>query len=134
MITRLISAAALSAALLIMPAMVGAQSGIAAAETLKSGSFRGVSGHRVSGSMKIVREGGKLKIVISNNFRLRNAPDATLSWGRNGFKRGTFFGKLRKLRGGQTYTIPTGTNLSKYNQFWLWCEKFNVGLAVAKLK
>lgn len=134
MMYRSISVVALSAAFLMLPVPTGAQGKANAAETLKSGSFRGVSGHKSSGNVKIVRDGGKLKVVFSSNFRLRDAPDATLSWGRNGFKRGTFFGKLRKLRGAQEYAIPAGTDLSKYNQFWLWCEKYNVGLAVAKLK
>ena len=131
---RLLPLVAAGAMLVILPVASVGISSAHAAEVIKTGKFRGVSGHKSSGSMKIVRDGGRLKVVFGKDFRLRDAPDATLSWGRNGFKRGTFFGKLRKLRGAQEYTIPKGTDLSKYNQFWLWCEKYNVGLAVAKLK
>lgn len=134
MIFRLAFMAVVVATFLIMPALPGVATKAKAAETIKTGSFRGVSGHRSSGSMKILRDAKGLKVVFSSNFRLRDAPDATLAWGKNGFKRGTFFGKLRKLKGAQEYRIPAGTDLSKYNQFWLWCQKFNVGLAVAKLK
>jgi hypothetical protein len=105
-----------------------------AAEILRNGTFKGVSGHRSSGSVEIVKDGNVTKVVFKSDFKLKDAPDPTLAWGNDGFKRGTFFGKLKKLDGAQEYAIPAGTDLSQYNEFWLWCERFNVGLAVARLQ
>lgn len=123
-------ALAISAALV---PTVAAVDHAAAAEVLHKGSFKGKSGHRSSGDMKIVKDGAVLKVVFDKNFRLFDAPDPNLAWGNNGYKRGTIFAELRKLKGAQEYVIPAGTDLNKYNQFWIWCEKFNVALAVARL-
>jgi hypothetical protein len=104
-----------------------------AAEVLRSGTFKGVEGHKASGTIEIVRDGEVLKVVFKGDFVLRDAPDPKLAWGKNGYKRGSIFGKLDKLRGEQEYIIPAGTDVGAYNEFWLWCQLFNVGLAVAKL-
>ena len=104
-----------------------------AAEVLRTGTFKGVEGHKSSGTVEIVRDGDVLKVVFKGDFVLRDAPDPKLAWGKNGFKKGTIFGKLGKLKGEQEYVIPAGTDIAAFNEFWLWCQLFNVGLAVAKL-
>ncbi|WP_432612907.1 DM13 domain-containing protein, partial [Litoreibacter halocynthiae] len=35
--------------------------------------------------------------------------------------------------GASTYKIPAGIDPDDYNEVWIWCEKFNVPLGVAKL-
>ena len=104
-----------------------------AADVLKSGTFMGVSKHTSSGAVEIVKDGDTIKVVLKSDFKLQEAPAARLAWGKDGYKAGTIFAKLDKFGGAQEYVIPAGTDLAQFNEFWLWCEKFNVGLAVAKL-
>ena len=104
-----------------------------AAEVLRRGTFKGVEGHKSSGTVEIVKDGDVLKVVFKGDFVLRDAPDPKLAWGQSGYKKGSIFGKLDKLKGEQEYIIPAGTDIGAYNELWLWCQLFNVGLAVAKL-
>lgn len=105
-----------------------------AADVLKSGSFVGVSKHKSAGSLDIVKDGDIVKIVIKDDFALQDAPTPRLAWGNNGYQRATIFGTLGKFSGMQEYIVPAGTDLTQFNEFWIWCEKFNVGLAVARLQ
>ena len=104
-----------------------------AADVLKCGTFVGVSKHTSSGAVEIVKDGDTVKVVLRSDFKLQDAPAPRLAWGKDGYKAGTIFAKLDKFSGAQEYVIPAGTDLSQFNEFWLWCEKFNVGLAVARL-
>lgn len=105
-----------------------------AAEVLKSGTFAGVSGHKSSGRVEIVKDGDVVKVVLKDDFTLQNAPTPRLAWGKDGCKRGAIFGALNRFKGMQEYTVPAGTDLGQFNEFWIWCERYDVGLAVAKLQ
>ena len=124
----------LGAALLIS-APAGSQSALAQdAMMIKAASFKGVGGHASSGDVAIVKEANGHKIVFKSNFRLDGAPDPKIAFGKNGYVKGTIFAKLGKLKGEQSYGVPASYDLSNFNEIWLWCEKFNVPLAVAALK
>ena len=114
--------------------VVGVSNAALAQSVLKSGAFRGAGGHKSSGGVSIVKAGNVTKVVFSGNFRLDGAPDARVAFGNGRYVRGTIIAKLRKLKGAQEYVVPAGFELSKYNQVWLWCKKFNVPLAVARVK
>lgn len=103
-------------------------------ETLKSGSFRGAGGHKSSGQVRIVKDGGVTKVVFAKNFRLDGAPDARVAFGNGRYARGTIIAKLRRLKGGQAYAISRRINIAKYSQVWLWCLRYNVPLAVANVR
>ena len=105
-----------------------------AGQVLSAGSFKGASGHASSGQVQIVQEGGTTKVVFAKNFKLDGAPDPKIAFGKDGYIRGTIFSKLNKNNGAQEYTLPAGTDISKFTQIWLWCEKFDVPLGVANLK
>ena len=122
----------LAAALSVLSAFSTASAN--AAEVLKTGSFVGVSKHKSSGTVEIIKDGDAVKIVIKNDFTLQEAPSPRLAWGKDGYRRGTIFGKLDKFKGTQEYVVPAGTDVAEFNEFWIWCEKFDVGLAVAKLQ
>ena len=120
---------------LALVAVVALGSGAAyAGDVLWIGSFKGTTGHKSSGQVRIVKDGGTTKVVFGKNFKLDGAPDPKVAFGKNGYIRGTIFTKLNKLKGAQEYNIPAATDLSKFNQVWIWCEKFDVPLAFAKLK
>lgn len=98
------------------------------------GVLRGASGHMAYGHVEVVRNGETAKVVFKEDFTLQEAPAPRLAWGKDGYKRGTVFATLAKFKGAQEYQIPTGTDLGQFNELWIWCEKFDVPLAVAKLK
>ena len=102
-------------------------------QVLRSGKLNGVGSYRAQGDIQIVKVGNVTKIVLSQNFTFSGAPDPKLGFGSNGYKRGTNFAKLNKNNGTQEYVLPAGFDLAKHNEVWIWCERFNVALAVAKL-
>jgi hypothetical protein len=127
---------ALAAFAVLAATIIAAPQAAVASDVLKSGTIIGQAGHKAGGSVKIVKgsHGVVTKVVLSSAFFLRGAPDPKLAWGKGGYKRGTIFTKLRKTKGAQEYVVPAGTDLSKYTEFWIWCERHNVPLAMAKLK
>ena len=42
-------------------------------------------------------------------------------------------GPLKGNKGDQNYTIPTGTDLTKYPSVVLWCKRFSVAFGAAPL-
>lgn len=98
------------------------------------GVFLGEGGHKASGHVEIIKEGDVTKVVLKDDFTLQEAPAPRLAWGKDGYKRGTIFATLAKFKGAQEYVVPVGTDLSQFNEVWIWCEKFDVPLASAKLK
>jgi len=105
----------------------------AAAEILYTGTFKGAGGKKSSGDFEIVKKGGKTLIILKSNFRLSSVPDPKLAFGNGKYKKGTIYAKLKKFKGEQTYEIPARLNPSDFKQVWIWCEKFSVPLAVAKI-
>ena len=105
-----------------------------ASHAAEPGVIQGEGGHKASGHFEILQDGAVTKVVLKDDFSLQDAPAPRLAWGKDGYKRGTIFATLAKFKGAQEYTVPAGTDLSRYNEFWIWCEKFDVPLASAKLK
>ena len=99
-----------------------------------TGSFTGKNKHTVSGSFEIVKTDGGYTLTLSDDFELDGAPDPKLAFGKNGYVKGTIFSKLNNLKGKQVYKLPASINPDDYNEVWVWCEKFDVALGVAKVK
>jgi hypothetical protein len=102
-------------------------------QVLRKGRINGVGSYRAQGDVQIVRVGNVTKIQLGQNFSFSGAPDPKLGFGNNGFQRGTLFAKLARNSGTQEYVVPANVDLGKHNEVWIWCERFNVALAVAKL-
>lgn len=122
--TFLISAAALTA---------GAALPTFAAGGGRYGSFTGESGHVTTGGVEVVMTTEGATVRLQNDFSLDRAPDPKVALGKDGYDPATLMGKLRRRRGAQDYTVPAGIDVSDYNEVWIWCERFNVPLGVAKL-
>ena len=121
-------------AIALVTFVAGALTSLNAAEMmLHGGSFAGASGHATKGTVAIVKEGDVTKLVLKGDFTTQAAPDAKLGFGKDGYIKGTIFSKLEKNDGMQEYVIPASVDLGKYNEVWIWCEKFNVPLGMAKL-
>lgn len=73
-------------------------------------------------------------LPLSDDFELDSAPDPRITFGRNGYSKGTILPKLNELKGEQVNKLPARINPSDYNEVWIWCKKFDVGLGVARVK
>ena len=97
------------------------------------GNFTGKSNHVTTGSVEVVKQGGTAEVILLDDFTFDGAPDPKVALGNNGYDSSTLMGKLQKNKGKQTYKVPAGINTDEMNEVWIWCEKFNVPLGVAKL-
>ncbi len=101
---------------------------------VKTGSFTGLSNHITTGNVSIVRTNDGYVAILEGNFELDGAPAPTLGFGKNGFDKKTEFTKLNSKKGLQVYAIPASINPADFDEFYVWCADFNVGLGIAKLK
>ena len=103
------------------------------AQQTRSGTFEGRGGHEASGGVTVERTGERWVVLFADDFRLDRAPDPRIAFGKDGYDPGSTLGRLKSLRGAARYRLPRKTDPSQYNEVWLWCKKFDVPLAVAKL-
>ena len=94
------------------------------------GTFKGESNHVTTGTAEIAD--GKVNLLA--DFTFDGAPDPKIALGKNGYDSKTLMGLLKSNSGASSYEIPAGINPDDYNEVWVWCERFNVPLGVAKLR
>ena len=120
----------LGAAVLAMNPMAAS-----AEEVLGKGTFTGKSGHRTSGSVSIVRTRAGVEVRLGSNFKLDSAPDPWLGFGIDGkYVSSAEVAILKSNTGAQVYRIAGPVDVSRYNEFYVWCRKFAVPLGVARIK
>lgn len=123
-------AAAASVAMGSVPAFAG---------DVRKGKLSGRKGYKVSGTIKVKKEGGKTKVVLGSDYKFdptKNPPDIKIGFG-NGEKyaKGTkIHNKLTVKKGAATFTVPSSIDTDKYSEIYIYCEKFTVILAAASLK
>jgi len=100
-----------------------------------SGTFKGASSHKTTGSVTVTEKGGKLVIKLGSNFSLDGAPDPYVSLG-NGSRpvKGGTAGILAKNKGSGTYSVPATAVTKAAKEVIIWCKKYAVPLGVARLK
>lgn len=103
-----------------------------ASDVAKSGQFEGRSDHQTIGGVSIVITDGQTLLVLEEEFALDGAPDPKIGFGKDGFDSDTIFSKLEKKEGAQVYVIPNSIEVDNYNEVYIWCEKFNIPLGVAR--
>lgn len=130
-ILKTISGAALGIALLFSVS-VPVQAG---SDVVSSGTFRGANKHITSGGITVVKTAAGTLIILDRDFSLDGAPDPKLGFGKDGkYDSAAKVAHLSKKNGLQVYKVPAGIDASKYNELYVWCEKFSVSLGVAALK
>lgn len=116
----------------VMVSLAGAQ---AAGDVIASGAFAGASGHATSGGVSVVRTDAGAAVVLQQDFSLDGAPDPKVGFGRDGvYDTKAQLAPLGANKGRQTYPVPASVDPEKYNEVYIWCEKFSVPLGVAKLQ
>ncbi|MEL7099453.1 MAG: DM13 domain-containing protein [Pseudomonadota bacterium] len=120
--TFLFASAALGAGLFFGP-----QTAIAKGRT---GQFVGKTGHIAKGSGTLTDMG----VSLANDFWFDGAPDPRVGLGRSGtFDPATDMGALRRNAGAQLYGLPRRFAPEDYNEIYVWCRRFSVPLAVARI-
>lgn len=116
--TFLVSALAVTA----VPAFAGGHG--------RLGSFSGLSGHVTTGTAEIAADG----VQLLDDFFFDGAPDPKVALGRDGrYDPNTIMAPLSSNTGASKYSLPAGVNPDDYNEVYIWCERFNVGLGVARV-
>ena len=99
---------------------------------LASGELSGRSGHEASGTVQLLQTEQGLVLQLAENFRFDGAPAPRLGFGRNGFQHNSRFAPLSRNSGLQQYAVSVAP--LQYNEFWIWCDKFDVPIGYAKLQ
>lgn len=117
--------------LLLFTSTVGT---VLANDTLRAGMLQGLNGHDTTGTVSLLNDGDAWKVVLGNDFSFDGAPDPKIALGNNGkHDPATLLEVLKSNTGAQDYTFPASVDGSKYNEVYLWCEAFSVGLGIADL-
>ena len=94
-------------------------------------TFNGINNHTVTGTAEIVGT----TVHLLDDFRFDNAPDPRIALGADGtYAPETQTQLLTSFSGASSFELPEGINPDDYNEVWVWCEKFSVGLAIATVK
>lgn len=106
-----------------------------ASDKARSGSFTGMNNHATTGSVAIVKTENGYAIELGADFSFDGAPDPKVALGKNGqYDPATLIEPLRSNSGEQSYSIPVSIDPADYNEVYIWCEKFSVGLGVATIQ
>lgn len=98
-----------------------------------TGAFEGASDHITTGNVTIEKRGDGYVAILDEAFTLDGAPDPRVAFGKDGDVTGAVFAKLQSKTGKQEYAIPANINPADFNEFHIWCSKFDVPLGIAKL-
>ena len=104
-----------------------------AADKSRTAAFVKKNSYAVTGRAELVKQGNGYVVNLSDDFSFANAPDPKIALGRNGYDKSTLMGLLKSNKGASSYQVPAGVNAEEYNEVWIWCEQYNVPLAVATL-
>ncbi|WP_298840862.1 DM13 domain-containing protein [uncultured Roseobacter sp.] len=115
--------AAAVAATIAQPVLAGGHGRVAA--------FKKKNSYAVSGRAEIAKKGDGYVINLLDDFEFDGAPDPKIALGKNGYDKNTLMGLLKSNKGASSYEVPAGINPDDYNEVWIWCEQYNVPLAVA---
>ena len=119
----------LVAAALMLPAVSHAQ------QVVAQGAFSGASGHKTSGDVVVLKSAAGARVVLQSNFSFDGAPDPKVGFGAGGkYDRASQLAPLMSNQGEQVYDVPAALDLTRYDEIYIWCERYSVPLGVAALK
>ena len=119
----------------LLAAFALASTNVFAGEAVSSGEFVGKSDHITTGKVTITKVANGYLVKLGKDFSLDGAPAPRVGFGKDGkYDTNAQIGELVSKTGKQVYLIPANVDLSKYNEVYIWCEKFSVPLGVAALK
>jgi len=109
--------------------------GSAFAGKIGGGSFPSSSKYNISGDVKVTKSGDKITITLGKGYKMGAAPDPYVSLGKGSQPVTGGIIKLLTKQGGQSITFSAKkVDLSKVDSVIIWCKRYSVPLAVAKIK
>lgn len=102
---------------------------------LAQGRFDGADGHAAVGTATVIanRDGSRVLTFTGFDADPGLDVDVFLTADSGGIDGGVELGGLKGNVGDQQYEIPSGTDLTRYDNVVLWCNPFTVRIAVADL-
>lgn len=113
---------------------------VLAGSSVRQGTLSGRRGYKAGGTIQVKKDGGKTKVILSSNYVFdpenKNPPDIKIGFGNGeSYAKGSkIHNKLKIKKGAATFTVPANIDTDKYSELYVYCERFSVILAVAKLK
>lgn len=108
--------------------------GLTGGSILAQGVFSGSRNYQVSGSAKLVDQGGK-KILRLEDFSSSSGPDLKVYLATDvNASQFISLGRLKSISGNQNYDISGMPNLGQYPFALIWCEQFGALFGSANLK
>ncbi len=101
------------------------------------GTFRGAAAsYQVDGKVKLIDQGGKWMVRLAPDFTSTQGPDlyVWLMKGGTMAEGGLDLGLLKNIKGLQTYAVPAGIDVSRFQRVIIWCKEFRVLFGAAQLK
>lgn len=90
--------------------------------------------HPASGTVSILETSGEL-VLRYENFKTINGPDLRVYLSADLDAREFIdLGEIKATEGNVNYSIPSGTDISKYHYALVWCEDFGVLFNSADLR
>ena len=88
--------------------------------------------------MQVKTDGGQTTVVLADNYVFdpaKNPPDIKIGFGSSEkYAKGSkIHEKLTVKSGSASFTVPASIDTDKYDELYIYCEKFSVILAVAPL-
>ena len=109
---------------------------MAMGEPSAQGKFVSAESHKASGAVHLVNAGGKRQLHFTPDFSVEKGPDVYVTL-TNGPKpvqgQSLVIARLTRFSGEQSYDLPATADLTKYSRLVLWCRKYSVAMAEAKL-
>ena len=101
-----------------------------------SGTFAGAGDgiHNAQGSARILNLEDGRAVLRLEDFRVTNGPDLYVYLSTDkGASDYVDLGRLKANAGNQNYELPSGIDLSKYDNVVIWCKAFSVYFGGAQL-
>ena len=108
------------------------------AGSARQGELTGRQGYNVKGTVQVKTDGGQTTVVLADNYVFdpaKNPPDIKIGFGSSEkYAKGSkIHEKLTVKSGSASFTVPASIDTDKYDELYIYCEKFSVILAVAPL-
>ncbi|MEL6991266.1 MAG: DM13 domain-containing protein [Pseudomonadota bacterium] len=108
------------------------------AGSARQGELSGRQGYNVKGTVLVKTDGGQTTVVLADNYVFdpaKNPPDIKIGFGSSEkYAKGSkIHEKLTVKSGSASFTVPASIDTDKYDELYIYCEKFSVILAVAPL-
>jgi len=109
-----------------------------AASSQRTGQLSGRQGYNVAGTVVVEKDGDTTKVILKNDYLFdptKNPPDIKIAFGdgETYAKDSEIHNELTVKKGEASFTVPADIDTDQYSELYIYCEKFTVILAVAKL-